>query len=154
MCAKKTHKKRNNNKNNYPSDIGTRNLQVNFGGSIKKRLNATEQLVLSPTPYGYSLFITKKRESFNCRSTPTGNKTVCHFEPCVRNLTIQWHFEISRIRSICQELCNEKDKRTEDDVGAHRCVRPKYTQAMRNRADTPVCPYGKKTNIHKKEKNL
>ena len=23
-----------------------------------------------------------------------------HFEPCVRNLTIQWHFEISRIRSI------------------------------------------------------
>ena len=26
--------------------------------------NATKQLILSPTPYGYSLFITKKRESF------------------------------------------------------------------------------------------
>ena len=46
-----------------------------------------------------------------------------------------------------------KNRRT-NNVGAHRCVRPKYTQAMRNRADTPVCPYGKKTNKHKKEKNL
>ena len=27
-------------------------------------------------------------------------KQIVHFEPCVRNLTIQWHFEISRIRSI------------------------------------------------------
>ena len=31
----KKHKQRNNNKNNCPSDRGTRNLQVNFGGSIK-----------------------------------------------------------------------------------------------------------------------
>ena len=72
VCAQNTSKQRNN-KNNCPSDRGTRNLQVNFGGSIKKRLNATEQLVLSPTPCGYSLFITKKRESFNCRSTPSAN---------------------------------------------------------------------------------
>ncbi len=64
MCAhKNTHRQRNNNKNNCPSVRGTRNLQVNFGGSIKKRLNATEHLVISPTPYGYSLFITKKRKS-------------------------------------------------------------------------------------------
>ena len=72
VCAQNTSKQRNN-KNNCPSDRGTRNLQVNFGGSIKKRLNATELLILSPTPYGYSLFITKKRESLNCPSAPTGN---------------------------------------------------------------------------------
>ena len=36
-----------------------------------------------------------------------------------------------------------KNRKT-NNVGAHRCVRQKYTQAMRNRTDTPVCPYGKK----------
>ena len=43
-----------------------------------------------------------------------------------------------------------KNTRT-NNVGAHRCVRPKYTQAKKHRADTPVCPYGK-TIRHKNKK--
>ncbi len=98
MCAPKIHRQRNNNKkiNNMLLLFEKRRGTACGGGDEKTQAKK----VKLPTPCGYSLFITKKRESFNCPSAPTENKTDCHFEPCVRNLTIQWHFEISRIRSI------------------------------------------------------
>ena len=46
-----------------------------------------------------------------------------------------------------------KEHKDKQNVGAQRCVRPKIHKQSNNRADTPVCPYGKAIRQKNKKTN-